>query len=197
MVRELFPRRTEILRAVIDVADERRDGHLPMAVEGVSATFGDELTLLAALQLRWHTHLAARIEQELAEHPRDRENAVVVAWLETAEDMPGVRMILDEQHAHPPSVWTGEAMGRAISKEHEMLALMSGRAEAPGDEAAGLGRTIELAARASYVPQPVGAPTPTDSTAAVSRQAMPTQAMPTPAMPTPTLMQRLRAAWAA
>ena len=42
-----FHRRGEILRAVIAAADPRRDGLLPMDVDGVAETFGDELTCSA------------------------------------------------------------------------------------------------------------------------------------------------------
>ena len=50
-----FHRRGEILRDVIASANRRRDGRLPMDLIGVAETFGDELSLLGALQLRWHT----------------------------------------------------------------------------------------------------------------------------------------------
>ena len=53
-------RRGEVLHAVIATADSRRDGALPLDVDGVADTFGDELALLGALQLRWHTRLAGR-----------------------------------------------------------------------------------------------------------------------------------------
>src|SRR5687768_14437207 len=53
-----FRSRGEILRDVTAVADDRRDGALPWDVAGVPAVFADELDLLGALQLRWHTRLA-------------------------------------------------------------------------------------------------------------------------------------------
>lgn len=61
------------------MADRRRDGVLPMQMPGVAETFGDELELVAALQLRWHTRLAGTIERELMEEPMDLEAAVVSA----------------------------------------------------------------------------------------------------------------------
>ena len=72
-----YRNRGEILRTVIATADARRDGLLPWDVEGVAESFGDELTLLGALQLRWHTRLAGRIERELMARPMAFENAVV------------------------------------------------------------------------------------------------------------------------
>ncbi|MFC7362540.1 hypothetical protein [Nocardioides astragali] len=145
-------RRGDVLREVIRAADERLDGQLPRDVEGVADTFGDDLTLLGALTLRWHTRLAGHIERELADQPLDLENAVALAWLKAAEDMPGTRAVIDHHVAHPTSPEMARALSVATEKEHEMLALMAGRASAPGAAAARVGRSIELAARASYVP---------------------------------------------
>ncbi|MFC6342420.1 hypothetical protein ACFP8W_10545, partial [Nocardioides hankookensis] len=79
-----FHRRGEVLRDVIASANRRRDGRLPMELTGVAETFGDELVLLGALQLRWHTRLAGRIERELLAEPMELEDAVVAAWHATA-----------------------------------------------------------------------------------------------------------------
>jgi hypothetical protein len=167
-------RRGDVLREVIRTADTRRDGRLPMDVDGVADTFGDELTLLGALQLRWHTRLAGHIERELADQPLDLGNAVIIAWLRAAEDMPGIRAIIDHHVAHPTSPEMARATAIATAKEHELLALMAGRASAPGEAAQRVGRGIERAARASYVPG----------------------AGPRP-VPAPTLVQRIRAVLAA
>ncbi|MGA8245612.1 MAG: hypothetical protein WB797_01790, partial [Nocardioides sp.] len=90
-----FHHRGEVLRTVTLTADERRDGILPMDVDGVRETFGDELTLLGALQLRWHTRLSGHIERALIERPSDLEQAVVDAWHATADELPGTRLVLD------------------------------------------------------------------------------------------------------
>ena len=145
-------RRGDVLREVIRTADERLDGRLPLDVDGVADTFGDDLTLLGALQLRWHTRLAGHIERELSDQPLDLENAVALAWLAAAEDMPGIRAVIDHYVAHPTSAEMARALTVATAKEHEMLALMAGRASGPGEAAARVGRSLELAARTSYVP---------------------------------------------
>ena len=145
-------RRGDVLRDVIRTADERLDGRLPLDVEGVAETFADDVTLLGALQLRWHTRLAGHIERQLSDQPLDLENAVAVAWLAAAEDMPGIRAIIDRHVAHPTSPEMARTTALATGKEHEMLALMAGRASGPGDAADRVGRSIELAARTSYVP---------------------------------------------
>ncbi|GAA5123992.1 hypothetical protein GCM10023339_44820 [Alloalcanivorax gelatiniphagus] len=167
-------RRADVLRAVISTADTRVDGHLPLDVEGVAETFGDDVTLLGALQLRWHTRLAGRIERALADQPLDLPGAVAHAWLEAARDMPGTRAILDRHLAHPTSAETARTTTVATAKEHELLALMAGRASAPGAAAQRAGRAIEAAARTSYVPG----------------------AAPRPSAP-PSLVQRIRAVLAA
>lgn len=151
--------RGEVIRAVITTADQRRDGRLPMDVPGVAESFRDELVLLGALQLRWHTRLAGHVEKHLADQPLDLENAVVLAWLDAAEDLPGIRRILDRHLEHPTSEEMAHTLAKAVAKEHEMLALMSGRASAPGEAAARVGRRIEASARASYVPRRASGPT--------------------------------------
>ncbi|MCF6376817.1 hypothetical protein L2K70_04300 [Nocardioides KLBMP 9356] len=153
-------RRADVLRDVIRTLDERTLARpdadtpvlLPMDVEGVAETFGDELSLLGALQLRWHTRLAGQVERHLSDQPLDLEGAVALAWLATAEDLPGVRAVLDHHVEHPTSPEMFRAMAVATAKEHEMLALMAGRASAPGAAAQRVGRSIEAGARTSYVP---------------------------------------------
>lgn len=147
-----FHRRGEILRDVIASANRRRDGRLPMDLTGVADTFGDELTLLGALQLRWHTRLAGRIERELMAEPMELEDAVVAAWHATADELPGVRAILDRERATPSTPDIATAMAKATAKEHVLLAMMAGRVSAPDAAAARVGAEIEQRARSSYRP---------------------------------------------
>jgi len=145
-------RRGEVLRAVVDEANERRDGVLPMELPGVAETFGDDFSLVAALQLRWHTRLAGRIERALMEQPMELESAVVTAWRGTAGELPGVRMILDTATAHPSSEEMAQALETAQRKDWTMMAAMAGKA-GPGDPgAARVGRALEEEARALYRP---------------------------------------------
>ena len=65
MTWDAFHHRGDVLRSVVEEANARRDGVLPMDLPGVAETFGDETALVAALQLRWHTRLAGRIERSL------------------------------------------------------------------------------------------------------------------------------------
>ena len=71
-----FHHRGETLRDVEHVANERRDGALPMSVPGVAENFTDELDLVGALVLRWHARLSGNIERAMAGEPLDLEAAV-------------------------------------------------------------------------------------------------------------------------
>ncbi len=152
--------RGEILRTVSAVADERRDGALPTDVDGVAETFRDELDLLGALQLRWYTRLAGRIERKLAEQPLDLEAAVVAAWRATADELPGIRAVVDHHREHPLDAEMHRALAVATRKEREWLAVMSGQAGVVdrGDDgrAARAGAAIEEKARAGLRPRPRG-----------------------------------------
>jgi hypothetical protein len=143
-----FHRRGDVLSAVIACADTRQDGILPMDVPGVEETFGDQLALLGALQLRWHTRLAGRIERELMHQPMDLEQAVIAAWRATHEQMPGVRKIIDHYRSEPTDAVMAEAMHTATAKEQAMLAAMAGRASVQDAAAIRVGETIEQRARA-------------------------------------------------
>jgi len=143
--------RGEILRTVVSTADERLDGVLPMDLLGVSAVFRDELDLLGALSLKWHTRLAARIERELTHGPTDLDAAVIAGWRSTARELPGVRLILDHYIDHPTTPEMGEAMLRSQAKERVLLAVLAGKAPADlglNDDAARVGALIEERARA-------------------------------------------------
>ncbi len=142
--------RGETLRAVISTADERLDGILPMDLPAVSAVFRDELDLLGALSLKWHTRLAARIERELTQGPTDLEAAVIAGWRVTARDLAGVRRILDHYLAHPTTPDMAQAMSRSHAKEQVLLAVFAGKAPADlgiNADAARVGALIEERAR--------------------------------------------------
>lgn len=158
-----YRHRGETLRHVIASADLRRDGRLPMDLDGVADAFGSELDLLGALQLRWHTRLAGRIERELMDDPMDLERAVVAAWRATADELPGIRAIVDEHRTRPLDEEMAAAMTRAEAKERGFLALMAGLASANDAAAAAVGARLEATARAGWSPAPleVGVERPT------------------------------------
>lgn len=173
-----FHNRGEILRSVTAAADTRRDGVLPMDVDGVSETFGDELTLLAALQLKWHTRLAGSVERALIDQPLDLDAAVESAWSETAERMPGIRLILDHYRAEPVDEAMARAMAKAAAKEHMMLAATAGRSSVDDAAAVAVGAQLEEAARLHH-------------------RGVTTVVVPDGAHARPTLLDRLKAVMAA
>lgn len=149
-----FHNRGEILRAVIAATDARRDGLLPMDLDGVAETFGDELSLLAALQLKWHTRLAGAIERELMAQPLDLPRAVEVAWGHAYDELVGVRLVLDHYRAEPLDEAMATAMAKATGKERAMLAAMAGRASVNDPAAIPVGARIEQHARQAHTALP-------------------------------------------
>lgn len=145
-----FHRRGEVLRDVIDTLDARRDGLLPMDAPGVRQTFGDELSLLGALQLRWHTRLSGRLERALTPQPDDVEGAAVAAWHETAAELPGIRIALDHYRDHPTDEAMASALATSAAKERVLLAAMTGRTGATTAATARAGEELERRARESY-----------------------------------------------
>jgi hypothetical protein len=151
-----FHRRGEVLRTVIDTADARRDGLLPLDVAGVPETFGDELSLLGALALRWHTRLSGHLERALMRHPLDAhetEDAVVAVWHATADELPGIRMVLDHYRDEPLDDQMAAALVTMVGKERVLLAAMAGRAGATAVATIAAGEALERRARASYRPR--------------------------------------------
>lgn len=147
-----FHHRAEVLRAVIGEADARLDGVLPMETPGVAEIFGDEIGLIGALQLRWHTHLAGMIEAELMDQSMDLESAVTSAWHKTATELHGIRAILDAYTDVPTSEAIAEALTKAHRKDWALMAAMAGKTSVQDQRAAAIGRGIEEHARAAYQP---------------------------------------------
>ncbi len=150
-----FHNRGETLRAVISESAVRRDGILPMDVPGVAEHFHDELDLLGALQIKWHTRLAGHIESELAVQPMDLRAAVVSGWTRTEDELPGVRMIIDHCRSHPLDDAMAQAVVRMTAKEHHYLAAMAGRASLTREEGHAVGAEIEELARHTRPSAPV------------------------------------------
>ncbi len=147
MTWDAYHRREEVLRSVVDEANRRRDGVLPLDLPGVAETFGDEQGLVPALQLRWHTRLAGEVERALMEDPMEPETSVLTAWRRTATELAGVREILDACSADPSTPALAEALDRANRKDWVLLAAMAGQAGASSAGTARLGRRLEQQAR--------------------------------------------------
>lgn len=151
-------RRGDVLRDVVKAANSRLGATLPTDVPGVAECFRDDLDLVGALQLHWHTLMAGNIERALAEEPGDTESALLAdggdleilvlrAWRAAQEELPGVRLLLDHFTHHPTSAEMGEAMDVANRKEWALLAVMAGQASAQDSDAAEVGRRLEAKVR--------------------------------------------------
>ncbi|TCJ29992.1 hypothetical protein [Nocardioides jejuensis] len=149
---EAFHRRGDVLHAVIKEADARRDGELPMYVTGVEQTFSDELDLIGALSLRWHTRLAGHIERIAKDQPLDLEAATIEAWRDAADENPGIRLVLDKAFADADEE-TVAVLARILDKERELLALNAGLISAYQLEEHGsrVGGIVEAKAREGFV----------------------------------------------
>jgi hypothetical protein len=117
--------------------------HLP----GVAETFRDELDLVSALQLRWHTALAGAIERELAARPGELEEAVLAGWREAATSHEGVRAVLDSAAASATDPSVATVLERARRKDWVLLAAMAGKAGPADPRAARIGQALEGKAR--------------------------------------------------
>lgn len=147
MTWKAYHSRGETLRNVIATSAVRRDGLLPTDVEGVSDTFRDDLDLLGALTLKWHTRLSGQIEAMLAHQPMDLEEAVAIAWSNAAHELAGVRMIIDHYTANPTDEAMATAMAAATFKEQQLLAVNAGRTSIADETARRIGAEIEERAR--------------------------------------------------
>ncbi|MGO4258426.1 hypothetical protein [Marmoricola sp. RAF53] len=144
-----FHHRGEILQTVIDTADLRRDGVLPLDVPGVSETFHGELDLVGALHLKWHARLSGNIERELMTQPMDLQDAIARAWAKTSVEAPGIRMIIDRYTETPTDAQMADALQRARTKEWLKLAAAAGLSSDESASSARAGEQVELKGRAA------------------------------------------------
>ena len=159
-----FHHREEVLRVVVDTANENRDGVLPMNVAGVTQNFTDELDLVGALLLKWNARLSGNIERVLMREPMDLQGAVAEAWRTTAEQLPGVRMVIDRCTDAPATPEMERAMNRAHDREAAYLATAAGLSSGNSPAAVAAGRRVEKLARAGLeAPQVQQSEAPSES----------------------------------
>ena len=131
-----FHRRGEVLRNVVETADQRLDGELPLYVDGVAETFADANDLLGALQLRWHTRLAGRIERTF----RFKNFAQAFAFVQRVAD-------LAEAEGHHPDICFGwgyatvSLQTQKIKGLHENDFIMAAKLDRMADAAESAGPT--------------------------------------------------------
>ena len=92
--------RSAALREVVRQLDAGR----PLPWDSMTAAvFGDRDELLQALHELWSRRLHGRIDLALETDHHELRESVARAWIETVEDLPGVRRVLDE-HADEPAL---------------------------------------------------------------------------------------------
>src|SRR3546814_19416276 len=62
-----------------------------------------------------------------AEQPLDLGTAAISAWRAAADEIPGVREVLDHYAAHPVDDEMAHAMRTAVAKQRQTLAVVAGR----------------------------------------------------------------------
>jgi hypothetical protein len=117
---ENYHRRAAAVRTVVAELDETGASE-PIWNAELAAIFGDRDGLLVALHDLWTRRLEARIDMaiEIGEDLPTRD--VAKAWREVAEELAGVRRVLD-RHQDDPSLRKHEL------HEHRLVALAAGLA---------------------------------------------------------------------
>ncbi len=141
------PTRASVLHAVIEEMQARNDGRIPTDVDGVDAFFHDTEDLTDALLLRWHTQLTASLEGGLVGDPEDRQEAAVEAWRQAAQTYRGVRRVIDELAAHPPTEAIAHAVRATTYNDWAAMAVAAGLASDFDRAASRVGQALELEAR--------------------------------------------------
>ena len=92
--------RSAALREVVRQLDAGR----PLPWDSMTAAvFADRDELLQALHELWSRRLHGRIDLALETDDHELRESVARAWIETVDDLPGVRQVLDE-HADEPAL---------------------------------------------------------------------------------------------
>jgi len=110
--------RSAALREIVRLLDAGED--LPWDA-ATAVVFRDREDLLQALHELWSRRLHGRIDVALETDDHLLEESVARAWLETVDDLPGVRRVLDE-HADEP------ALRQLERTQHRAVAVAAGLA---------------------------------------------------------------------
>jgi hypothetical protein len=113
-----YRRRATALRRVIADLDRSGSSTLPWGDE-LAAVFDDRDDLLVALHDAWTRRLTGRVDLalEIDEHPPGA--SVALAWHEVADELAGVRRVLDRQADNP-------VLRSSERQEHRLLAVAAG-----------------------------------------------------------------------
>lgn len=133
---DTYHRRATALRRVI--ADLDRSGSsTPPWDDELAALFDSPDDLLVALHDLWSRRLAARVDLALEIDEHGPEESVALAWREVADELSGVRGVLDRHQDNP-------ALRRSDRQEHRMLAVSAGLATIgdPASRSAAIGARL-------------------------------------------------------
>ncbi len=165
---DTYHRRASALRRVIADLDRAGSSTLPWNDE-LAVVFDDPDDLLVALHDVWARRLAGRVDLALEIDEQESGESVALAWREVADELPGVRRVLDRQADNP-------VLRHSASQEHRMLAVAAGDAtisdplshsaaagarlvvrirEAEGSSGAGSRLTERVAGLVRRIPMPI------------------------------------------
>jgi hypothetical protein len=117
---DTYHRRATALRGVIAELDRSGSSTLPWDDE-LAAVFDDPDDLLVALHDVWTRRLAGRVDLALEIDEHASAESVALAWREVADELAGVRRLLDRQADNP-------ALRHSQRQEYRMLAVAAGAA---------------------------------------------------------------------
>ena len=115
---DTYHRRATALRRVIADLDRSGSSTLPWNDE-LAAVFQDPDDLLLALHDVWTRRLAGRVDLALEIDDHESGESVALAWLEVADELSGVRRVLDRQADNP-------VLRHSWRQEHRLLAVAAG-----------------------------------------------------------------------
>lgn len=145
---QTYHRRSAALREVVARLDASGADDVAWT-DDLALAFEDRDDLLVALHDLWTRRVNARVELalEIDEHPP--RDSVVLAWREVADDLPGVRRVLDRHRDDP-------GLRRSELHEHRLLAVAAGLAtlDDPLEVSGRAGAVLVEQIRSVVVPRP-------------------------------------------
>jgi hypothetical protein len=117
---DTYHHRATALRSVIADLDRSGSSTLPWDDE-LATAFDNPDDLLVALHDLWTRRLAGRVDLALEIDEHESAESVALAWREVADELPGVRRVLDRNEDDP-------VLRDSERHEHRLLAVAAGAA---------------------------------------------------------------------
>jgi hypothetical protein len=140
---DTYHRRATALRRVIADLDRSGSSTLPWDEE-LATVFDDPDDLLVALHDVWTRRLAGRVDLALEIDEHESAESVALAWREVADELSGLRRVLDRQEDNP-------VLRHSVRHEHRLLAVAAGFATIgdPPSRSAAAGERVVARIRAT------------------------------------------------